>query len=47
MAQSSLMPNQLICTTDTGSVTEVSTMDDPDDNYRVIPGDGQKILKSC
>jgi len=37
-----LMPHQLICTTDTGSVTEVSTMDDPDDNYRVIPGDGQK-----
>ena len=37
-----LMPHQVQCLTDRGSITEVSTADDPEDNYRVIPGDSQK-----
>ena len=36
------MPHQVQCLTDRGSITEVSTADDPEDNYRVIPGDSQK-----
>ena len=35
-----LMPHQLICR-EAGTVSEVSTYDDPDDNHRVMPGDGQ------
>jgi quercetin dioxygenase-like cupin family protein len=35
-----LVPHQLICI-EAGTVVEVSTYDDPDDNYRVIPGDSQ------
>jgi len=34
------VPHQLICI-EAGTVVEVSTYDDPDDNYRVIPGDSQ------
>jgi hypothetical protein len=30
----------LICL-EAGTVSEVSTHDDPNDNYRVLPGDGQ------
>jgi quercetin dioxygenase-like cupin family protein len=36
-----LVPHQLICI-EAGTVVEVSTYDDPDDNYRVIPGDSQR-----
>ena len=36
-----LMPHQLQCITDNGSITEVSTADDPEDNYRIIKGDSQ------
>ena len=35
------MPHQLQCITDSGSITEVSTADDPEDNYRIIKGDSQ------
>jgi uncharacterized RmlC-like cupin family protein len=35
-----LMPHQLICR-EAGTVSEVSTYDDPKDNHRVMPGDGQ------
>ena len=35
-----LMPHQLICI-EAGTVSEVSTYDDPRDNHRVMPGDGQ------
>ena len=35
-----LMPHQLICI-EAGVVVEVSTYDDPEDNYRVMPGDSQ------
>jgi uncharacterized RmlC-like cupin family protein len=38
---SPLMPHQLECLSDFGSVTEVSTADDPNDNYRIIRGDSQ------
>ena len=36
-----LVPHQLICV-NPGTVVEVSTYDDPDDNYRVQPGDSQR-----
>ena len=36
-----LVPHQLICRK-AGTVVEVSTYDDPDDNYRVRPGDNQR-----
>lgn len=35
-----LVPHQLICE-EAGVIVEVSTHDDPDDNYRVFPGDSQ------
>ena len=35
-----LMPHQLICL-ERGSIMEASTHDDPNDNYRVQPGDSQ------
>ena len=35
-----LMPHQLICI-ERGSIMEASTHDDPNDNYRVQPGDSQ------
>jgi uncharacterized RmlC-like cupin family protein len=35
-----LLPHQLVCE-ETGTIVEVSTHDDPNDNYRVRPGDSQ------
>ena len=35
-----LMPHRLVCLRK-GVVAEVSTYDDPNDNYRVLPGDSQ------
>ena len=35
------LAHQLICRTDRGVIFEVSTFDDPDDSYRVEPGDSQ------
>lgn len=35
-----LLPHRLICLKK-GTVAEVSTYDDPNDNYRVFPGDSQ------
>lgn len=35
------LPHQVQCLTDNGSITEVSTADDPNDNYRIIKGDNQ------
>jgi mannose-6-phosphate isomerase-like protein (cupin superfamily) len=40
-----LQPHQLICLTKEGSVTEVSTPDSVEDNYRVGPGDSQVLEK--
>lgn len=36
------MPHQLICI-EAGTIIEVSTPDSVEDNYRVMPGDGQKV----
>jgi mannose-6-phosphate isomerase-like protein (cupin superfamily) len=36
-----LVPHQLFCV-HPGTVVEVSTYDDPADNYRVLPGDSQR-----
>ena len=36
-----LLPHQLICKK-AGVIVEVSTHDDPDDNYRIVAGDSQK-----
>ena len=36
-----LLPHQLIALEDNSSVTEVSTPDSVDDNYRLAPGDSQ------
>lgn len=36
-----LLPHRLICV-EAGTIIEVSTADDPNDNYRVMPGDSQK-----
>lgn len=36
-----LLPHQLVCF-EAGTVLEVSTFDDPKDNYRVFPGDSQQ-----
>ena len=38
-----LQPHQLICLTKEGSVTEVSTPDSVEDNYRIGPGDSQVL----
>ena len=38
-----LQPHQLICLTKEGSVTEVSTPDSVEDNYRIGPGDSQAL----
>jgi mannose-6-phosphate isomerase-like protein (cupin superfamily) len=38
-----LQPHQLICLTKEGSVTEVSTPDSVEDNYRISPGDSQVL----
>lgn len=37
-----LVPHQLEALEDGSMVVEVSTHDDPDDNYRVMPGDSQE-----
>jgi len=34
-------PHQLECLSDGGVIVEVSTQDDPHDNYRIAPGDSQ------
>jgi|TARA_B100001013_G_scaffold326342_1_gene238871 mannose-6-phosphate isomerase-like protein (cupin superfamily) len=39
-----LQPHQVVCI-EPGSITEVSTADSVEDNYRVIPGDSQTIEK--
>lgn len=36
-----LEPHRIICL-EAGTIIEVSTADDPTDNYRVLPGDSQK-----
>jgi mannose-6-phosphate isomerase-like protein (cupin superfamily) len=36
-----LQPHQLEAMVGNSSITEVSTADSPDDNYRIIPGDSQ------
>lgn len=36
-----LQPHQLICI-EQGTIIEVSTKDDYEDNYRILPGDSQK-----
>jgi mannose-6-phosphate isomerase-like protein (cupin superfamily) len=40
-----LQPHQLIALTDNASISEVSTPDSVEDNYRVAPGDSQTIEK--
>jgi len=37
-----LQPHRLICLQGSSSITEVSTADSVEDNYRVAPGDSQK-----
>ena len=37
-----LQPHQLVCMEPGSSITEVSTADSVEDNYRVFPGDSQK-----
>lgn len=37
-----LLPHQLIALEDNSVMLEISTADDPDDNYRLAPGDSQK-----
>lgn len=37
-----LQPHQLICLT-AGTIIEVSTPDSVEDNYRIIPGDSQRV----
>ena len=41
-----LQPHQLICREAGSSITEVSTADSVEDNYRVIKGDSQKVEKT-
>ena len=36
-----LMPHQLVALADESSITEVSTADSVEDNYRIGPGDSQ------
>ncbi len=38
-----LMPHQLEALEDNSSITEVSTPDSVEDNYRLAPGDSQKV----
>ena len=38
-----LQPHQIIALEDGSSITEVSTPDSVEDNYRVAPGDSQRI----
>lgn len=37
-----MLPHRLECTSERGVIVEVSTPDDPCDNYRIAPGDSQK-----
>ena len=39
-------PHRLTCLTDEAIITEVSTTDSVEDNYRVEPGDSQKETKN-
>jgi hypothetical protein len=39
-----LLPHQLEALEDNSSITEVSTADSVEDNYRLIPGDSQEGL---
>lgn len=39
-----LQPHQLEALEDNSSVTEVSTPDSVEDNYRIIPGDSQSVI---
>lgn len=39
-----LLPHQLEALEDNSSLTEVSTPDSIDDNYRILPGDSQKDI---
>jgi len=41
-----LVPHQLEALEDNSEIIEVSTYDDADDNYRVIPGDSQTSLNN-
>lgn len=41
LTNDTLVPHRLICI-EPGTIIEVSTADDPNDNYRVMPGDSQK-----
>jgi len=41
-----LMPHQLIALEDNSSITEVSTPDSIEDNYRIAPGDSQKAAEN-
>lgn len=38
-----LQPHQLECLIDNSSISEVSTADSVEDNYRIIPGDSQNV----
>jgi mannose-6-phosphate isomerase-like protein (cupin superfamily) len=40
-----LMPHQLEALVDNSSITEVSTADSVEDNFRIAPGDSQKVVK--
>lgn len=37
-----LQPHQLVCLKEGSSITEVSTADSVEDNFRIFPGDSQK-----
>lgn len=37
-----MLPHRLTCLSKRGVIVEVSTPDDPNDNFRVEPGDSQK-----
>ena len=39
------LPHQLEALEDGSSITEVSTPDSVEDNYRIIPGDSQKVVE--
>ena len=41
-----LQPHQLIALVDGSSITEVSTADSVEDNYRVAPGDSQRAQEA-
>ena len=41
-----LQPHQLIALEDNSSITEVSTADSVEDNYRIMPGDSQTADKN-